>query len=273
MAALHRRRIRSARRGSVLKRSALAGAVRVLAPRRVRDPGAWRRHRSLRRQGQHLNVGRARIHHSRSAAGQGPKAWVAQITCAASGSKRLAPWLGTPQVPWVTWRSAGELVTGLPLGWKLPCQQLPGRAGREMSARSPLVGLPKNPLCAQRVVARPCCPSRRSSRRARGLEWSRPGNVRSACRAGSVSSGYGTSRMPQAPLLVTRLLGDGVEAPAGDDDAGADRAQRGAARRSARWGCCCRGRSCCGRTCRTGSCCRGKGPPAARARRRCSASW
>src|SRR6266536_861129 len=78
--------------------------------------------------------------------GQGPKACVAQITCAVSGSKRLAPWLGMPQAAWVTWRLAGALVTGLASGWELPCQQVPGSCGCDITPRSPLVGLPKTTL-------------------------------------------------------------------------------------------------------------------------------
>ena len=47
--------------------------------------------------------------------------------------------------------SGGSLVIGVPLGFKLPNQQLPGVFWPLMSAASPLVGLPKNPLCVNEL--------------------------------------------------------------------------------------------------------------------------
>ncbi len=68
------------------------------------------------------------------------------MTCWASGSNAADPWFATPQTPCVVWMSAGVLVTGVPSGWLLPRQQLPGVCRPLMSPKSPLVGLPKKPL-------------------------------------------------------------------------------------------------------------------------------
>ena len=72
---------------------------------------------------------------------------MAQISWSANVLVGPAPWLGTPQVPCVDWMSGGSLVIGVPLVFTLPNQQLPGVFWSLISAASPLVGLPKNPLC------------------------------------------------------------------------------------------------------------------------------
>ena len=69
---------------------------------------------------------------------------VAHATCAPSGLVSGSPEFGTPQVPCVVWIAAGSLVT--PAVSVLPCQQLPGFSGLLISARSPFVSFPKNPL-------------------------------------------------------------------------------------------------------------------------------
>src|SRR5437588_4169936 len=62
-----------------------------------------------------------------------------------------SPWLATPQVPSVVWMVAGALVS--PWGSKFPCQQLPGSCVIWLSARSPLVTLPKKPLSWRKLLA------------------------------------------------------------------------------------------------------------------------
>ena len=72
---------------------------------------------------------------------------MAQISWIASVLVGPAPWLGTPQVACVDWMLGGSLVIGAPLVLVLPNQQLPGVFWPLISPASPLVGLPKNPLC------------------------------------------------------------------------------------------------------------------------------
>src|SRR2546429_6859626 len=68
-----------------------------------------------------------------------------------SASTVGSPWLATPQVPIVVWMLAGALVS--PWGSKFPCQQLPGLCAIWLSARSPLVTLPKKPFAMRKLSA------------------------------------------------------------------------------------------------------------------------
>ena len=90
--------------------------------------------------------------------GQLPKNSESQATCRLRMLMIPAPLFGIPQMPWRKyWMKSGSLVTrgrpsksvGLmtvPEVATLPCQQLPGYARFEISARSTLLRLPKKPL-------------------------------------------------------------------------------------------------------------------------------
>src|SRR5581483_352914 len=113
-------------------------------------------------------------------------------TSSMKGALRSGGTVCPVQLGYRLWASGGLVVAAPPPTSRLPPKQSVGPGSRLPAPMSPLVGLPKNPLC-EYVLPMTASPYS-SNRHAAG--------VRVPPVHGAPLSGYGTRMVPHAPLLA-----------------------------------------------------------------------
>ena len=136
--------------------------------------------------------------------GHGPNTSVAQITWRSVGCRDRRPPMGDAAGAFVCCRSAGAVVR--PSGSLVLVPAVAGRrAAREISPRSPFVGLPNPPLFLNVLCDDVVAPGSRSSTEPASRKFVGSPPWQWAMGGGVSVSGNGTTSTAQLPLLSNRL--------------------------------------------------------------------